>query len=427
MTTELYHWQVPGKDKLVAILKQGQVAVNASDTGTGKTLVALQAAKELGLKPLVICPKGVITSWKRWAVELGVDLLDVANVEQIRIGNTPWAREGKWRFPKSGFIIWDEIHKGTAGRDTQTTQLLAMTKAYRIPVLAMSATVADSPLKLRGLGYLLGLHQFHPDSFRNWCITNGCYFDGGDLVFTKGREGTEFMSKIYTQIKDKLVRVRIAEVPEFPECDTQAVLHDLEDKYRDAINKIYEEMREELKAPMSDPMIIMLRARQRAELFKVPLLTDLTCEALKENRSVVLFVNFRDTVMQQVEALKLRGVENVSILLGAQAESNRTFMVDRFQDNSHHVCVSTIGAGGVGISLHDVHKVRPRISFITPSWSATETVQSLGRIHRAGGTKAVQQFVLISETIEETVYRAIQRKLGNIRALQDGDLNPLKE
>ena len=46
----------------------------------------------------------------------------------------------------------------------------------------------------------------------------------------------------------------------------------------------------------------------------------------------------------------------------------------------------------------------------------------LGRIRRVGGTKAVQHLVLAANTVEDRVADKLERKIGNIEALNDRDL-----
>jgi SNF2 family DNA or RNA helicase len=67
------------------------------------------------------------------------------------------------------------------------------------------------------------------------------------------------------------------------------------------------------------------------------------------------------------------------------------------------------------------------VSLINPSFSAVHVKQAMGRIHRAGGTKSVQRFILAAGTLEERVYRKVQAKIGNIGLLNDGDLSILEE
>ena len=82
-----------------------------------------------------------------------------------------------------------------------------------------------------------------------------------------------------------------------------------------------------------------------------------------------------------------------------------------------------IQAGGVGVSLHDLNGVYPRAAFISPTWSAVELRQTLGRVHRAGGkTKSTQRIVFVADSVEEQVRRTVESKLARLDTLNDGDL-----
>ena len=70
MSIDLYDWQIPHVGKLVRSINKYGVAKDGSDTGTGKTVMALYTAKQCGLIPFVICPKAVIPSWEAWMQEI---------------------------------------------------------------------------------------------------------------------------------------------------------------------------------------------------------------------------------------------------------------------------------------------------------------------------------------------------------------------
>ena len=188
------------------------------------------------------------------------------------------------------------------------------------------------------------------------------------------------------------------------------------------INKIYGELEEEICNPDSDqsPLTLQLRARQKTEAFKVPLMTEMTTDLLEEGKSVVIFVNFQETFDRLVAAFP--GCAEIS---GKQLkEEDRTFQIDRFQNNEAHVMVAMMQAGGVGVSLHDLTGERPRVSLLSPSYSARHLKQALGRIPRKDGlSKCIQRIIYAAGTVEEEACKAIHRKLDNIDMLNDGDLS----
>ena len=89
------------------------------------------------------------------------------------------------------------------------------------------------------------------------------------------------------------------------------------------------------------------------------------------------------------------------------------------------VLLVSLQAGGAGISLHDVNGIAPRHAIISPSYSAIDLVQAVGRIWRAGSkSKATQRIVYAAGTIEEEIAASVTAKIANIENINDGDLLP---
>ena len=419
-------WQVPLADKLEKIFRDGHLAaINACGTGSGKTYLDMELLNRFPDKVLfVVCPKSILTAWHRVAEDFGLQdrVIEVINWERLQRGKTKWYHNDAWHLPSNVLIVLDEIHKGASGPDSKITKMVAQLKALKVPVIIQSATLADSPLKLRAAGYLLGLHMFNRSSYFNFCRGYGCYnspFHAG-LEFPRGEKGKRHMTALHEVLKNRMLRSRVEDIPGFPDNEIEACLYNLDERYKDEVNKIYDELANVLKQPNSNPMVERLRARQRVEAYKVPLLTDLVMDELEEERSVVVFTSFRETLFSLRDALQRKEVK-CSCVYGAQDSDERQDAIDKFQSNTNHVMLAMSQAGGVGISLHDVHQTRPRTSLICPDDSGPNMVQCLGRIHRVGGTKAIQRFVLAAGTVEEQIKKNIDRKLTNMSALNDGD------
>ena len=80
-----------------------------------------------------------------------------------------------------------------------------------------------------------------------------------------------------------------------------------------------------------------------------------------------------------------------------------------------------IAAGGTGLSLHDVMGDYPRVALISPTFSAKDYMQALGRIHRNGAkSHALQKILVAAGSVEETVVKSIQAKLANLNTLHTG-------
>lgn len=413
--------QEEAADHLAAALTLHSAAVDASDTGVGKTYTALGVARNLNRVPLVVCPKSVRSAWREVAASLDVPLLDVINVEKLRAGNTQYVtkvgKKFRWKLKNNSMIIWDEVHNAS-GILSQNSKILAVTKAYEYQVLMLSATIADSPLKLRAIGYLLGMHNYR--DFTAWALLNGCFKHPrwDKLDFPKGSNRFRYLEDLHKRMfPEKGVRIRIDDLDVFPENAIFADAYDLDD-YTDQINEIYAELEEELQKPenAANALTESLRARQKVELFKVPLLGDMTAELLDEGKSIVIFVSFRETLDRLRERFP-----DAAFIEGGQKD--REGNIKRFQSNDARVMIATIASGGQSVSLHDLHGGHPRVSLITPTYSARELTQAIGRIFRANGkTKCIQRVVFAAGTVEEQACKAVRRKLQNINLLNDGDL-----
>jgi len=133
---------------------------------------------------------------------------------------------------------------------------------------------------------------------------------------------------------------------------------------------------------------------------------------IDEGNSVVVFVNFTDTVNSLTELLKCSKID------GNQNAVQRQQVIDDFQNDITSCIVVNIAAGGTGLSLHDVRGGRPRISLVCPTFNAKDYLQVLGRIHRNGAqSDAVQKVLVAAGTIEEVVMRTIKVKIGNLETL----------
>ena len=164
--------------------------------------------------------------------------------------------------------------------------------------------------------------------------------------------------------------------------------------------------------------VARLRARQLAELAKVPAIIDLARDLIRSGLSVPIFLNFRDSVRQVAAAL---GAEVIDGADGGDA--HRASAIGDFQADKNHALVLQIGAGGVGVSLHDVCGERPRHSLLSPPESAWDLIQALGRNRRFGQrSPALRTILTLAGSVEERVKAAVERNAAQNETINDGDL-----
>ena len=420
---KLYPPQQTSHDALVASVMANGSALDSSDTGTGKTLKAVEIARTLGEAPIVVCPKAVIPAWMKTLHEQGVQFHAVFNYEKLRRGVKGLVsvkrRRFTWEVPKGTLIIFDEAHK-CKGRKSLNAQMLIDARAQGMRTLLLSATAAKDPRELRAIGYALGLHKL--SDFYSWAKRFGCVFNSfNSLEFPeKSRHHlTRLNQLIYPDRGHRLTRAAMGK--HFAKTSINADPLDLGSGKE--FEQIFQDLEDELSGlrerqseyeDASNPLTRTLMLRQQAELIKIPATADLVKDLRAAGNSVAVFLNFNDSI----DALEERLNEPVVFIRGGQKDCDRAAAIEAFQSNKVGIVIANVAAGGVGINLHDEHGGHPRVSLISPSYTAEDVIQSLGRVDRVGAqTDSVQRILVAANTFEERVFRSFVQKDENITLL----------
>lgn len=433
----LREFQIPSVAKLCAAILKNKAALDGSDTGAGKTYTAVGVARELGMGIAVVCPKAVIYSWNKVINgHFGMKPEFVLNYESVKTGKYKeigtWKKVSKtstrevftWNIPKNTLIIFDESHR-LKGHGTQNSEIAIAAKKQGYKILCCSATNAIDPIELKTVGLITGLYK--TGKWLAFLREHGC---------EQGRFGWEFsgdkeiLKKLHADLfLDRGVRVRREDIKGFPDSEVIAEAYNIDEKSEKDLKEVYEEMEKELKYLQAqckntkeyqvNSMVIMLRARQRAELIKVPLFVEMAEDALEDGMSIVIFVNFSETV----RALSKRLNTNC-VVWGENKIGERETHIFDFQDDKKRVIIVNIKAGGAGLSLHDLNGNYPRLSLISPTPSAVDLRQALGRVWRDGGkTKSLQKIIFAANTVEEEVCEKVKMKLSALDTINDGDVS----
>ena len=381
------------------VLSKHNGFLNASDMGTGKTRATAAFCNKYGTTPLVVCPKTLISSWKAEFDLWGLDPL-VVNYEKVRGGE----------LPRSELIVWDEA-QALSGLKSLQSQLLVKAVGRGSMNILISATLADNPLKLRSPGFALGLHGLK--DYWTWAKRHGCLpGEWGGMEFC-GRD--TYIRSIHRAIfPERGVRIRYADIPEFPECQITPELID----FSADIQKIYRAMEKELVRipPGVEALDTQLRARQQAELLKVPDLVQMTDDLVSEGKSVCIFVNFVDTARALLERMPYSG-----FFTGLNTHDREDY-VRRFQANEIKVMILTLAAGGPGLNLGDEKGGHQRVSIINPGFRADHVLQAAHRTHRGTSlSPSLVRILFAKDTIEEDVWINVRAKANRISLLNDDD------
>jgi superfamily II DNA or RNA helicase len=484
----LDHQQTHYNNILTSIQKHSR-ALDASDTGTGKTYVSVRVCKDLKLIPFIICPKSVVTSWNKVLKMFGYesknyfiityDQLAISNLVTNTLGEYTWNLEADAKFKgdnkKKYLFVYDEAHK-CKNKNTINSKIMLNLSTYPVKILLLSATIIDKPLYFIPFGIVLKLYKsiqegidwmsqvidnktsnpllpIHKILFNEYASrmrideTVGVFKDNKILF-----EGIQM--KNYYQIEekyDKLTMILEQSKKNKKRQDKKKLIakelmakelmaKELKDKKKEDsesdddfidINKkvnndeldcedLYDrgDVSDDIDSDKKEVGIGKIqRIRQEIELLRVDTIYELTLKYLLDGKSVAIFVNFTKTIEELSSRLKTK-----CIIWGSQTIKERSKSIDDFGSDKSRVIICNIASGNCGISLHDTNGTYPRVSIISPTWSAQDLIQVLGRIHRAmGKTDCVQQIIFCKGTIEESVGNVIKNKINNIRVFNDGN------
>ncbi len=519
-TEKLLPYQIPHKYQLHEALLNSPRVLDASDTGTGKTYVAISLCREMGLRPFIICPKAVIPVWVDVCKYFKVNYLGVSNYEMLKNGkyytenfepaNCPYmdieyterkkritrAKRAKliadakmaetnktlrkfsetvkvikldtdgnplsptdgidvedddddddddgddddtthaaigeeivkdanyiFHLPNDVMIIFDEAHRCKNMASATNKLLIGLSKCDN-KIIILSATITDKIECFRPFGLFFGFYDNHR-KYRKW-------IESRFKLFKYTRYRTNILTQkieldiIHTEIFPRHgSRMKIKDLgPLFPENAIAANCYYLDNHAE--VESIYGEINNALrnlsfKERRAHQLAKITYARMKIEMLKVSLYIDLAREGIENNYSVAVFVNYSNTM--DYICLHMEKYCGISIIKGNQTMQEREENIAAFQANRNRLMVAMIQAGGVGISLHDIHGGHPRMSIISPPFAGDILRQCLGRIHRAGSkTPAIQKIVYIAKTYEEHICQLIKRKLTTIDAINNGDL-----
>lgn len=428
----LYDFQLFHLFNLLCAIRSNSCIVDCSDTGTGKTWTSLALCKQLGLRPIIICPKTLINNWKSICKQLDIQPLIVTNYDTIKYGNcygndndiikceyitiaekTIRKRNGEevkdynfvWKLPKNTIIIFDEAHMCKNPKSINGKLLLSL-KDVNTKILLLSATLVEQHKSFHIFGYILGLYKK---------ITQGKNWINGFIADDSTKLDNELSSLNKALFPKYGSRMRIKELGDkFPQNQILSEAYDVKPEFKNIINKAFKNIRNNLSGTKENMLGEIMKARHQIEICKVDILVDLAIQAVDNGLSVAIFVSFTETIQLLSKLLKTKCIVDGKT-------DNRDANIEAFQKNEEHIIIVNSSVS-TGISLHDVNG-RQRISLISPSLSSTELIQTLGRIHRVGAlSPALQRIIYCAGTCEEIICKNLKDKLKFLSSINDNDL-----
>ena len=454
---KLIPYQVPHVVKMIEIINQKGIALDCSDAGIGKTFMSLAIAKELGKRPFIICPSSVLSYWASVTETMGVVPYEIVNLETFKMGNVYRDFEFKkrrksrhidlgarganagdadyyvWHLPVDAVIILDEGHRCKEPGTENGKLLMSMKQLMiqRIPVMVLSATICEKFTDMKILFYLFGAIPA-VRQFNEFVRSLEEKYDARDLnKKRRGESREEYITRrdnaysmmIHSEIREYVSRIKIRDLGDkFPSNQWCAQLFNA--PATEEIAQRYAALAEHLRAlrgaeDNGHHLGEIVKLKQEIESRKVPIFIEQAKLHLEDGKSVIIFVNYTETLKKLCEILEIK-----CKVYGDQTKDERNEAIALFQSNKERIIICNIKAGGVGISLHDLDGNFPRVTLLNFCARAGDLLQALGRAPRSGAKSPVIQRIICVANVEyeKTVMKCINRKLMNISAINDGDL-----
>jgi len=328
-------------------------------------------------------------------------------------------------------IIADEVHRAKNRKAQQTRMLKTIPAEFKS---GLSGTpVVNRPDEMWSI-----LNWLYPNQYRSYWKFVNMYVEFV-TEFNKGHQyrrilGPKNLDHLHDAIKPFYVRRR-----------KQDVLKDLPEKYYTEIKvsltptqrRVYNQMRDEMIAwigkhedeVLPAPVVIaqLTRLQQfacayaefdtktgRIRLSEPSAKLDALEEILDDTEEqVVVFSRFKQLISLLGKRLEDRSVPYVG-LTGDTPQESRAGLVSKFQRGEARVFIGTIGAGGIGITLHAASTV----VFLDRDWSPALNIQAEDRLHRIGQKNAVQVIdIMARNTVDLGRQQRLNMKWEWIRAI----------
>lgn len=405
--------QVLHAKKLIQALKKYNSAIDISQAGAGKTYTAVAAAKVLEKKIIVITTLTNSNKWKEVSAIAKVQN-HVTTYESLRSKNNQFISQNdfyRWNIdPQKFLIIYDEAHK-TINKETINQKILLAAIIQKIPVLFLSASLADNPFEFRAIGFALRIyknigeynlwlqnHQALPENqnTKNWKIPLSEKRKEMQRIrrflFNTGRASEIPVSY---QVKNNIIPVLIKKQKQNLQI-------------QEAIEAI------KLEATEEKPFVKILRERQISELQKIKYIYNEARKDIAKGFYVIVFLNFIETIYFLAEMFSTN-----SYLIGSMSKTERNFVIRNFQNGSSKILICS-DAGIEGIDLDDKTGQNPRITYISPKWSGKKFKQIIGRaVRTTTKSNTTQKIVFIDNSIEKKVYKKMNERIEVLKTLNE--------
>lgn len=245
--------------------------------------------------------------------------------------------------------------------------------------------------------------------------------DDGHYGGWKQNEGGMRLEELYHKIAPYTYRKRKFEVlKDLPDKIYQKIMIDMTEEQQEQYDKIEEGVANEIFSDQEmssvNILTIMLRLRQYTSMLKIVPTVDLAKRLMEEGEKSVIVDMFKPPILGMKKLIGDVG----GLHTGDENEEERNIVKKDFQnpDGNCKIFLASISTTKYGLTLTAASK----LFMTTLPWSTGEYDQVSDRLHRIGQKDTVFIYpVIIKDTIDEYVFRMIEKKRIEITKVLDNE------
>jgi SNF2 family DNA or RNA helicase len=417
-----YSVRPPMEHQKIAIEKlvSNDKFILADDMGLGKTTSTVIASLEVeSKKVLIICPASLKINWYREIknyTDKTISIVEgkkwesadyvIVNYDIIKNFHDESNRENSTILKENfDLVIIDEAHY-IQNKKAARTKLCndVAEKIGRVWLLT------GTPLTSRPINYFNLLELVDSSVAQNWMAyvrryCNGFQFRAGNRLIWNVN-GASNLEELRERTQPTILRRLKEDILDLPDKIRTPVYLNLQSNlYKSLMGEYYEWYRntEESKS-LALQFSKLMKVRQIIAQEKIQNTIEIANSAIDQEKKVIIFTNFTDTLNQFVDYYK----KDCVYLDGSCSKTKRQEAVDKFQnDENVKVFIGNLKAAGVGITLTAAEVVIMNdLSFVPSDHSQAED-----RAYRIGQNNKVSVYYPIFEnTIEGAIYDILTKK-----------------
>ena len=416
-------------------LVENKKFILADDMGLGKTTSTIIAALETGAKKiLIVCPATLKINWKR----------EIENYTDRSI----FIAESKSFSTEHDFVIinYDIIKNFHSTKDKKNSDMLnanfdlvIVDEAHYIKNAQAKRTklindivkdidrlwlLTGTPMTSRPIDYYNLLSLVDSPVAKNWMAyviryCNGFQFNAGPRKVWNVMGATN-LEELRDRTSGTILRRLKEDVLDLPDKIITPVYLRLKSReYEEIMGEYYEwyDKNPEESKSLTVQFSKLTKVRQVIANEKISQTIEIAENILEQDKKVVIFCNFTDSLNRIVEHFGKSAVK----IDGSMSKENRQHSVDEFQNNPKvKVLVGNIKAAGVGITLTSGEAVIMNDLSFLPS----DHAQAEDRCYRYGQKNNVLVYYPIFEnTVEGVIYDIINAKKQVIATVMGDNQN----